>query len=308
MKFKIFIYSLIISLIFSVHSYAFWFFGSSKVKNGEVVIVHTNDAHARIRGCGCRHAGGGLIKRSYKVKELRKELKEFLLLDAGNFLFGDPQSDKVQGEFIVAAYNLMGYDACNISPHEFKYGIQKLKELQKKANFDFISANIYDKKTDKLLFEPYKIYKKNGVKIAVIGICDTLLYRIEPKAVSLIKESQITIKNPYKILPDLVNKLSKKADLIVLMSYSGFKKDIKIADNIKGIDVIVGGYSSHRIYEKRGNTYVGQAYRDGKYMGKIDCKIIDGEKKYTGKIISMERNDMDDQEMKDLLKKFNLKE
>ena len=41
-----------------------------------------------------------------------------------------------------------------------------------KSKLEFISSNIYEKKSEKLAFKPYVIIEKNNFKIGVVGLSD----------------------------------------------------------------------------------------------------------------------------------------
>lgn len=284
-------------------SFGFWFWGdSNQPKKGNLKILHTNDTHAQIQGCGCRHAGGGLIKRSFKIKTIRDSAASLLVLDAGNMLFGDGTADQSKGRFTLDAINLMKYDAINITPHEFRYGADTLKNLQQLSTADFISANIFDKKTHKPFFQPYKIYLRNGNKIAVIGVCDSSALGFMPHL-----RPQLEILDVNGILPALVKKLRPEVNLIILLSYSGWERDIKLAYANPGIDLIIGGITGKREYQVINQTTLGQAFKDGKYLGEI-VVTFSGDKKIApkieGSIISMENDDLDDLAMRTLIEKY----
>jgi len=302
MKRLILLFSLILFLTAQIKG--FWFFGDSP-KKGKLVLLHTNDSHGRIKGCGCRHAGGGLVKRSYKIKQIKAEDSLVFVFDGGNVLFGDRDSDRSSGGFAVNAMNLMKYDVVNITPYSFRFGIDSLKSLEMRAEFKMLSANIADAKTDKLLFEPYVIVQKGEFKVGVIGITDPDAYeRIPVSCKELVKALD------YKpILTSTISKIKNDVDLIVLLSYSGWEKDKQLAEDFPDIDVIIGAYDSKKEYLMMNETIIGQAYRDGKYLGRIDVEfpgVKDQALKMKGEIISMENKDMDDEEMKELLKSFDI--
>jgi len=283
---------------------AWWIFGG-KQKAGSVTILHTNDSHAQIQGCGCRHAGGGLIKRAYKVKNIRDSLSEIAILDAGNILFGDGISDMSFGRFMVDALNLMQYNAINITPYEFKYGTDTLLNLQKLAKFPFISANVCDKNTSKPLFQPYTILTVAGLKIGVIGISHPSTLTAIPEAANY-----ITILPIGDVLPGLVKKIRNDVDILVVLSYSGWENDRSLASDFTGIDLILGGYTNGRAYDKVKETLIGQAFRDGKYLGLVSITKSDQDTiplESSGALVSMEKDDMDDESMRELIANYRKK-
>ncbi len=269
---------------------------------GILRIIHTNDTHAQIQGCGCRHAGGGLIKRSFKIKSIRDSVDALLVLDAGNMLFGDGMADQSKGRFMIEALNLMRYDAINITPQEFRYGIDTLKNLEKLAKADFLSATIKDINSRRLLFSPYKIYNRGKYKIGVIGVSDSSMLGLTPEM-----RSTIVIEDVQPVLSELVKTLRPKVDFIVVLSYSGWENDIKMAHSIDGIDLILGGYTGSRQYRTVNQTTIGQVSWDGRYMGEAAVTfsgIATVSPIIEGSFIAMENEDMDDSAMRDLIESY----
>ena len=56
---------------------------------------------------------------------------------------------------IINSFNLMGYDAIGIGDDDLSLGKEFLLEISKKANFPFLSSNLVDEESGKLLFPPY---------------------------------------------------------------------------------------------------------------------------------------------------------
>lgn len=62
----------------------------------------------------------------------------------------------------------MGYDAFTAGNADFVQGGKQILELEKAANFPFLSSNIYY--NGKHAFKPYIIKEIEGVKIGIIGV------------------------------------------------------------------------------------------------------------------------------------------
>ena len=96
----------------------------------ELVILHTNDTHSRIEPLPDTDRNfpgkGGVVRRATYIDQVRKENKNVLLFDAGDFLQGTPYFNLFKGEIEVEAMNQMGYDAATLGNHEFDYGLEVL--------------------------------------------------------------------------------------------------------------------------------------------------------------------------------------
>ena len=76
-------------------------------------------------------------------------------------------------------------------------------------------------------------------------------------------------------------KSKDKVDMVVVLSHLGHDKDVELAQQTKGIDVIVGAHSktlTEKPTEVNG-TYIVQAGGEGKYLGNLDIQFDTKEKK-----------------------------
>ena len=109
----------------------------------EVQILGLNETNGQLvptRRDG-RLAGGAGVLGSYLAAE-EAENRRTLILDSGDFMQGPPISSYFQGASTVDVFNAMGVDAVAVGNHEFDWGIFKLAERIRQADFPFLAANI----------------------------------------------------------------------------------------------------------------------------------------------------------------------
>ncbi len=82
--------------------------------------MHTNDTHAHLDDAA---------RRATKIKEVRAESKNNILLDAGDVFSGDLYFTKWQGLADLKLMNLMKYDAMTFGNHEFDKGPSVLRQF-----------------------------------------------------------------------------------------------------------------------------------------------------------------------------------
>ena len=100
---------------------------------GSVVILHTNDVHGAIDG----YAKVAALKDTYE------DMGAYvLLMDAGDFIQGDPTVSVSEGATAVELMNMAGYDVAAPGNHEFDYGYENLKALAGKADFPILDGNL----------------------------------------------------------------------------------------------------------------------------------------------------------------------
>ncbi len=248
----------------------------------ELVILHTNDTHSRIEPLPETDRYnpdlGGVVRRAAYVDKTRKENDNVLLFDAGDFLQGTPYFNMFKGELEVEAMNLLKYDAVTLGNHEFDYGMDVLEDIVKKATFPIVCTN-YDFSGTPIdeYIKPYLIINKNGIKVGVIGA------NIQP--LGLVASMNY---EGMKFLPpvETVNKTAEmlrndlKCDIVVCLSHLGIGNELKLAEDSRNIDIIIGGHS-HTFKQEpslRKNldgkeVLVYQTNGRGVYVGRIDVKL-----------------------------------
>ena len=130
--------------------------------NGDIYILYTSDVHCGIDE-GFGYAG---------LWEIRNNLEEkgyaTILVDDGDAFQGESIGMISKGESIVKLMNAVGYDVAIPGNHDFDYGVDRLLELVKVADYPYICCNF--NKEGELVFAPYLIKEVGDLKIAFVGV------------------------------------------------------------------------------------------------------------------------------------------
>jgi len=236
-----------------------------------LTVFHTGDTHGR----GMSEEGIGYGKMSGYVKEFRKTADHVLFLDVGDAVSGVPVSDLSQGVTNINAMNTMGYDAFTPGNADFVFGGQNLLALHKKANFPFISANVWFKGS--LAFEPFIIKQVGDISVGIIGVSplNAMVATTENKL------DGFHVSDPIIAVKDAVEQLKNKVDLIVLLAHLG-KTDVdmninKLAAAVPDIDIIIDGHDHIAMNggAQLGNSIMVNAGQYGDYLGQLTLTIKD---------------------------------
>ncbi|KAM9840335.1 snake venom 5'-nucleotidase-like [Aulostomus maculatus] len=261
----------------------------------DLVLLHTNDVHARVEETS-KHSGtcgqggacyAGVARRATAVKNVRSSGEHVLLLDAGDQFQGTVWFNFYKGAEAAHFMNQLGYDAMAIGNHEFDNGVEGLMTpFLQEIRCPVLSANI---KPDQTLaptfgstFLPYKIFTLGGEKVAVVGYTSQETPALSKPGPHLQFEDEVSA------LQRQVNKLQTLGiNKIIALGHSGFTVDQEIARRVRGVDVVVGGHTNTFLYtgpspssevpagpypymvsSKDGRQVpVVQAYAFGKYLG-----------------------------------------
>ncbi|MBE9562334.1 MAG: thiosulfohydrolase SoxB, partial [Proteobacteria bacterium] len=234
---------------------------------------------------------GGFAHLATLIKRLRNTYgrEKTLLLDSGDTWQGSGTAYWTRGQDMVAACNLLGVDI--MTGHwEFTYLAKEILANIDKFQGEFIAQNVIVKEEALFdgavafdedsghAFKPYTMRNLNGVQIAIIGQA----FPYTPVA------------NPARFIPDwtfgireselqtLVNTVRAKAEIVVLLSHNGLDVDLKLASQVTGIDVILGGHSHDiqpqpsQVKNNGGTTLVCNAGSNGKFIGVFDFTVKNG--------------------------------
>lgn len=256
-----------------------------------ITILHTNDVHSHIDPFPADHDRyptlGGVSRRATLIDQVRQENPNTLVFDAGDIFQGTPYFNYFGGEVEFRMMSRLGYDASAIGNHDFDNGIDGLHKQLPHATFDFLAAN-YDFRNTVMegRTKPFKIFRRNGLKIGVFGLGIRLEGLVDPY---LFKETEYM--DPVEITQDMTRILRQEeaCDLVICLSHLGYHyknpdriSDLKLARETRGIDLIIGGHT-HTFLKKptlvknldQENMLVNQVGCWGVQVGRIDFIYAD---------------------------------
>ncbi|MFP8688505.1 bifunctional UDP-sugar hydrolase/5'-nucleotidase UshA [Citrobacter portucalensis] len=281
-----------------------------KDKTYKITILHTNDHHGHF--WRSEYGEYGLAAQKTLVDSIRKEVAEeggsVLLLSGGDINTGVPESDLQDAEPDFRGMNLIGYDAMAVGNHEFDNPMTVLRQQEKWSKFPFLSANIYQKSTGERLFKPWAIFKRQDLKIAVLGLTTDDTAKIgNPEFFT-----DIEFRKPADEAKLVIQELNmgEKPDIIIATTHMGHYDngnhgsnapgDVEMARSLPAgsLEMIVGGHSQDPVCmasenkkqvdyvpgtpcapDKQNGIWIVQAHEWGKYVGRADFEFRNGEMK-----------------------------
>ena len=263
----------------------------------KIYILHTNNTNGALENCYCPDRPYGSVeKRSIYVSNFFKKHPNSILVDAGDIFTMAHRSYK--DSLMAEAYKLLPYDAILYGDQELTMDSKTLDNLTDQMAVSVVSTNLKRKGV-----VPSIIINRGGVKVAVLGVMDEYAVKYYPKEI----KEKIELLNPVESIKNEMDRLSNKADIFVLLSHNGFDIDQSIAQEIDGLDVIVGSHSQSSIEspEEVNGTLIVQAGKAGYYIGVVDISMKDGKVvEKTGKIDTMKFEMPDDPRIMKLIEEY----
>ena len=288
-----------------------------------ITILHTNDLHSNLIGVGPaseytpatlnddKTIGGidriaGLIAERKRVQEARGPV---LVLDAGDFSIGTAfggAMEQLGAE--LQCLSLAGYDATTIGNHDLDVGpaglARSITAAREAGRLPPIVASNTNADADDAGLSSLKglmgdgairrhvMIERGGLRFGLFGMMgpDSIQYTINPGA--------LTFTDAIETAREMVDLLrAEGADVIICLSHGGVKEpregpitggdDVRLAEAVPGIDVIVGGHTHTFMQEPVvvNGTPIVQAGCYGQTVGELVLQIEGGSIKVVSHVL-----------------------
>ena len=166
---------------------------------------------------------GGLARKATVINSYINEGVNPIILDAGNLF-----SENCDVQTIIKCYNKIGYNVLNISAKDLSTTIN-LKVLENSARFSFVSSNIVYTGSNNTVFNEYTIIKRNGFRVAVIGLTSNLID---------LKNEKYQILDPTVSGENILEKINELSDYQVVLFSGSYQEAKKIQTQLTEVDFI----------------------------------------------------------------------
>jgi len=286
-----------------------------------IKLVQTSDIHGNYFPYDYMKdtPSSGSFARIYSyLQAQRAEYGDNLLLfENGDLLQGQPSAyyynfiDTLSTHLAADMLNYMKFDAANLGNHDIETGRAVFERWASDCNFPVLGANIIDTSTEKPFFEPYAVYERDGVKIAVLGM-------ITPAIPIWLAESlwqglrfddmETTARHWMEVI-----RKKEKPDVIVGLFHAGqnahtlgdaYRENasVEVAVNVPGFDVVLMGHDhmleSRKVANVQGDSVLLLNPANlGNYVAEVELTIVKKGKKLIDKTINGRVVSMDDFEV-----------
>ena len=243
-------------------------------------LMATSDLHARITPYDYAWDQAlpsvGLARVATLIRTARREVPNALLFDNGDFLEGTYLGEREQlggrGPFarhhpVIAAMNVLGYDAATLGNHDFGFGVDRLERALHGAAFPVVCANaVRERGANPLLDRPFLpavtllrrtlVNGSGAVAEITVGVFGVLPPQVEVWEHRNL-DGKIQIRDILEAAQAWVPRLKAMgADIILALCHSGIggAQAVNGMENaavplaaIPDIDAVIAGHS-HRLF------------------------------------------------------------
>ena len=249
-----------------------------------LTLLQMNDLHAYLEphmerfwgpsGAEFRPAGG-LARIAGLMNSVRSTAPDAVLaFDCGDTFHGTHAAVTTRGQALIPLLNQLRLDG--MTGHwDFAYGPDRLRQLVDQLNYPLLAANCFIEETGELFFPPSKLYESAGLRVGVIGLAAVIVGHMPEQF-----HHGIRLTLGKDELSAHIERLCReeKADLTVVISHLGFPQDLKLAEQVPGIDVLLSAHTHNRLDAPAlvGRTIVIQSGSHGSFIGRLSLEVTDG--------------------------------
>lgn len=239
----------------------------------DLTIAATTDVHGRLRGwdyyAGTADPAHSLAAAATIVDSARRANPDgVVLVEGGDILQGNPLTyvaarvAPTPVHPVIAAMNVMRYDAAVLGNHEFNYGVPLLRKAVAQAGFPFVAANVLDDK-GRPFVAPLAWVRRKGLNVAIVGATTpgSMVWDRDN-----LKAAGLTVTDIVPAVRDRVREARRrKADVVVVLLHSGLSGAAsydtiatglpsenvagRVPREIDGIDAVVFGHSHREVID-----------------------------------------------------------
>lgn len=254
-------------------------------KDWDLTILQMNDSHGYLEPhsefyrSGSKEIykeAGGYARIAGLFNKIRVENPNSVVaLDNGDTVHGTFPAVNSKGKALVPILNQLNFDA--MTAHwEFAYGPEKFKEITEELDYPMSAINCYDEKNDELIFPPYIVLDRDKFRLGVIGVAAAHIDKTMPDHFS----EGIYFTWGNEELPEHIRHLrdEEKVDLIIVLSHLSHPQELKLSEEVDGVDVLLSGHTHNRIYDAVtvNGTILLQSGCHGSFIGRLDVDLGDG--------------------------------
>lgn len=273
------VFALVLSMMSGVFA-AVTLPGEDDDLSGQLVILHTNDSHGRIKEDG---TSMGMSAVKYLADRYENAGASVLILDAGDTLHGLPIVTASRGESAVDVMNAVGYSAMAPGNHDFNYGYEHILELEEEMNFPVLAANVTYEADGSLVFGDHIVITCGEYTIGVFGMATPeTVTKTNPNNVVGLDFNEDNLAGIAQAQCDELKELG--CDIIICLAHLGDDvsstpyRSTDVLEQVTDIDLWVDGHS-HSVLNDDGEAHLVNGTlvaSTGEYTKNIGVVTYDG--------------------------------
>ena len=233
--------------------------GQPRAETFRIQFVHFNDAYQIVPSS---KGWGGLAEMKTLIKRESFAGVSTLVTFGGDLISPSLLSGMTKGAHMIEITNAMGINIAVLGNHEFDHGVAALKKRLAESKYPWLAANVTAPNGGPFTgTRATWMTSAGGLKIGFVGL-------VTPGSKDLVRKTEPVAFKPI-IAPArrAVAALKKRgADIIVALTHLAMPEDRRLAKEVKGINLILGGHEHIPMAIYEGGTLILKAGTDARYL------------------------------------------
>jgi 2',3'-cyclic-nucleotide 2'-phosphodiesterase (5'-nucleotidase family) len=223
-----------------------------------------------------------LARRVTYLDSVFEENVPVLHLDGGDLMGRRNKNEQHQTSFLLEMSSGLGLDAIGLGELDLNYGVAYLHKAMADFDLPFTNANVREVATGELIVPEYLVIERNGIKFGIISVLDP-----GQKIITMTSNDPgLEIQEPIPVLRELIPRVRKEADTIILLGHLGDRNTELLVREVKGIDICVMGHTFKNLKAERilEDTIILSSAYEGRYVGRANIFV----EKSNGMVMAVE--------------------
>jgi 5'-nucleotidase len=244
-----------------------------------LVLLHTSDyhSHARPHYADGEHGVGGLARLIQYLRDEKAANPNTVILGGGDTMnLGTPAwSDKYQ----CAEWPLFNglQDAMAFGNHELDYGWARFEECRASVTYPILSAGFVSAANEPIL-QPSTVVERGGVRLGIFALTGSDFEKLvqpenRPEGSRFVDGEKVAV-------PIILHlRQVEKVDAIVSIGHRFYEDDVKLAQTVPGIDLILGTHSHRKEDLKQidgTKTWIISPFQYLEYVSRVELTFENG--------------------------------
>lgn len=285
----------------------------SQTGPARIRILHFNDFHGQVEPVPAKAGpdSGGLARliglADVRRAGARAEGSEAVFVCAGDVFTGTAFSTLFQGDPEFQVLKRSGLLAMTTGNHEWDFGAGTLTRRAAGAGFPILQCNVSAQDPSHEFWRPWMVTRAGGYVIGFTGVTTPET----PSTTAPGNTEGFAFSDPVPALLALCGENPGRWDFLVVLSHCGFEQDRRIAREVPGVGLIVGGHD-HKVlnapYLENGVPIV-QAGDRGRFLGEVEVSLERGAPpRVSGRLLSVNADTPENPEVAALVRPYLDKE
>ncbi|MGE4221413.1 MAG: bifunctional UDP-sugar hydrolase/5'-nucleotidase [Alphaproteobacteria bacterium] len=239
--------------------------GSAMAEPVRIVFFHSNDVVA----LQPKDGRGGIAEFATLLKRERQAAPLSITTLGGDIASPSVLSALTKGAHMIALYQALGTDAAVLGNHEFDFGPEAAAARVKESGFPWLGANVLDRDGKVAIgARATHIVERGGIRIGLFGLltADTAIVSGPGPDIRFAP----FLDTATRMVADL---RAQGADIVVALTHQDFADDRRIAREVPGIDLILGGHDHNAMDVIENGVLIHKSGQNAEYLGIVELTV-----------------------------------